>query len=464
MKKPLILLLITIIICCTDLAIITSATSTLEFTSLNFSSSYSTVNPQFYHAQSSKDLEAFLNDLDSQAVLDITHSLIYSEIISKNAENQNFLHIKLESSYPTNGVNTFTASVLKSKEMLAANQLISTLNITSYGIVYLQHLKLEYEEIISSASVSLVLPPVYTSDYLKKLLNLYIRYSEVNTIVLLLPGDLAAQVLQVANLDFEDLGFVWILLPMANYLEYTQFTALESNGPILMQSDFDTLEIRLHNVYKGLEYCSDTTISLIRCFSELFRFGDDHYIEPFYSVLNTQNSTYVRVGDLSPDSCKITGYLKWSGGSKSEKVISIQQEAGLYSPTGAYLGFLAPAYNGAELAVDYLNNNNAILSGFMLKRNTYNFGALYYNRTFMNEAFTKAKDQLKTVMIAPAISDVTINLYNTLKNNSIALPMIGYANTVDSLTSSTVYPWFTRVNMASGYIGYLLGTIVKYFG
>ncbi|CAG9330730.1 unnamed protein product [Blepharisma stoltei] len=447
-----------------DITIIRSQYTQSFLDSYSFTQPYNSLDLNFYNANSSSGLTDYLSYYEDQVVLDLTNSLIYSEIISQISERQNLLHVKVDNFYLTSGKNSFTLAIPVKNEILSAGQLLNSLNLYSYGIIYLEEYKEQYNDIINPANVALILPHEYSDEYLKTLLNKYIRYSSVNTIILLLPGKLAAQVLQVAGTDFEDLGFVWILMPIADYLSYSKNTSLENDGPILMYSSSTSLKSKLTLLYFSLNLCSEANFGLLDCFQKSIDFDENHQLLANYTILNTQNSSYINVGNATISSCSLSDSLKWSHGSITEKTISISQDAGLYSAAGAYISFLAPSYHGNELGVSYVNNNSTILTGFKLKRNTYNFGSLYYNKTFMESTFNEAKGQLKTLMIAPALSDVAIHLYYTMHNNSVSLPMIGYSNTVDSLSSPTSFPMFSRVNMASGYIGYVLGIILNYFG
>ncbi|CAG9316059.1 unnamed protein product [Blepharisma stoltei] len=464
MKKFLICSIVMNFVLAIDVTIITSQFTLPFLQSYTFISPYNSVSLNCYNVSSSSDLAEYLSFLQDQAILDFTNSLIFSEIISYFSEKQNLLHVELNAFYSLSAKNSFSLAIPIQNEILSTYQLLKSLNLYYYGIIYLQEYNDQYVDLIDSATVALILPHKYSDDYLKILLNRYIRYSSVNTIILLLPGKLSAQILQVAGTDFEDLGFVWILMPIADYLQYSESTSLEDNGPILMYSSLTSLESKLSLFYEILNICSERSIGLIKCFEESLDFDENHDLLANYDILNTQNSTYINVGSATINSCTITDALKWSHGSKLEKTITISQDAGLYSAAGAYLSFLVPSYNGNELGVNYVNNNSTILKGFKLKRNSYNFGSLYYNKTFMDAEFERSKSQLKTLMIAPALSDVAIHLYQTMQDNSLILPMIGYSTTVDKLSSPITFPMFSRVNMASGYIGYVLGIILKYFG
>ena len=170
------------------------------------------------------------------------------------------------------------------------------------------------------------------------------------------------------------------------------------------------------------------------CVSLYLGFTETHTLPSTYDLMNVQNATMINVGQVSPEEVVISSAIMWPGNATENEPrgILISLDTGIVDPSGSSNDFLEPAYQGVRLAVSYINSQDSLLEFFAIETEETNFGAVYFDLAFAQTELESA--QLGVALVAPAVSDVVLGLNSLLADT--ALPMVGYSNTVEVLSST----------------------------
>jgi hypothetical protein len=134
-----------------------------------------------------------------------------------------------------------------------------------------------------------------------------------------------------------------------------------------------------------------------------------------------------------------------------------------YNSDNAYsFSFLTPTYNGVLLGVDYVNENAGLFPDFVLERVQFDYGVSTLDKEQVDGVFDPAL--FETACIAPPFSGFTVELANYFRERSVAVPFIGYSNTITDLSSQIDFPSYVRVVPPDSYQAVVLRMLIQRFG
>ena len=437
----------------------------LQVLSLNVAFIYSPANPCLllsptsesssfhqYLIESTSEIPSILSDPLLDLVFDLTHSTILSLKLQDFCDSSSLLY--LQGYYSQ--TNTLQLAYAPSSETSAIFSLLSSLQIKNWALVYSTEFIQSYSSLIKASSLALpISTSISASQLLKHLGDL--KFSQINTIVVLLPADTAAFLLQVCSIpDF--LGYSWLFSARSDYLQYSNSSTYTLQGTLRLSTTTGQYWPEL--VLEKLANAPADNFTLYLHSEFLF---DHNRLAGQFFVLNVVEDTYISVGACSP-ACDITREITWPTGvtdvQNTMKRLNISYESSLFDPHGNYLSFLVPAYQGIELGLVYANNQSSL---FQLVATPLQLGGSYFNESYVDKDLSLQAPYLGIATIAPAMSELAIGLYQSLQNRSISLPMLGYSDTVSLLSSSVQFPWYARVCMPDPYVTSIIALMINYF-
>jgi ABC-type branched-subunit amino acid transport system substrate-binding protein len=396
---------------------------------------------------SSSEILTHLPSIDFEVLYDLTYSPLVSFELEEYCAEQGLYYIQ--------GYYSQSPSLQLSHrpeyEIQALGSIIKEFNMSSWAVVYSNEFVINYSRLISLSSVKIPISDALSPSQLLKHLSV-LKYSQVTLVVVLLNARDTAFLLQTCNVnDYK--GYVWLLSVYSDYLE---LNSSESSQNIIKLSATDTA-YWADFVGWTLWDCDDYWECLRR-----FNLSSNRLSPSFY-LFNVVDNQYSQIGACTPQ-CQIYKNIVWPTGLNSlnaKETVTISYDSSLYDPLGNYLGYLLPAYMGIELGIDYANN---ISSTLIINATQLNLGGQYYNKSYVNAELQNKISRLGAAMISPAISDVALNVFETFKNGSVDMPMIGYSNTVSEFSSSIDFPMYARVCMPDTYMAQIIALVIKYFG
>lgn len=433
----------------------------LEVLSLNVAFVYTLTSPEYLLGSNSTLQEYFIEELGDipealsdgflEVIVDMSYSALFSLKLKDFCNEKEFAYIQGYYSASPEVQLAYSPS----SEIESFSSLLSVLQIKTWAVIYSTDFFQAYSTFILSASEKLPISPSTSPNQLLHHLN-ELKFSQVNTIILLLPPTTSALILQLCSTpDFT--GYIWILSSQSDYLPYSSQSIYEQQGVVRLSITHG--EYWPQYIAKSIGKCGK---NFEICIRENFEFVGNR-IKPEFFVLNVVQGDYVEVGVCDTD-CRITREIVWPDGvydvQSTQKQVKMSYEASLYDPVGNYLAFLAPAYQGIEFGLKYSSN---LTSQFSLVPTALNLGGIYFNQSYVKTELDLQRSNLGIATIAPAMSDLAVGLYQTLQNDSIHLPMIGYSNTITLLTSTIEFSMYTRVCMPDTYLTYIIALMVKYF-
>lgn len=396
-------------------------------------------------------LEKILSQ-DFELVYDMTKSLFWSAELKTICKDKSIYYI--QGYYSQSQEYVLAANPIQESQSLI--KLATTLQVYKWASVYSQDYLLDYSSIISKSQIQVPVSSEMTAEQIEKHLS-DLKYYDLATIFVFLPSLLTAQLLSfISTKDYS--GYVWVLCSSSDYLPFSTHSDLEKQGILRLSPSpngsifASALEVFSQCLYEKFSKC-------------LSRFDfKDNYLNGTFYIFNVFNEEYKNIGRCD-EKCVINEEIHWpkgvDGGKSNAKVLQISYEGSLADPTGVPLNFLLPAYHGIEAALEYLPK---ISNTHVLNATRLSLGGLYFNESYVKDELKTKSKELGLAMISPAMSGLTVSLYNTLYNTSHSLPIIGYSNTVSMLSSQVEFPLYTRVCMPDTYVTVIIALMVKYFG
>ncbi|OMJ90017.1 hypothetical protein SteCoe_7696 [Stentor coeruleus] len=400
----------------------------------------------------SDDITYKIQSQDIELIYDMTKSLFWSSKLQTICKDENIYYI--QGYFSQSQEYILTSNPIQESQSL--EKLTKILHINKWASVYSQDYIIDYSIIIKKSQIQVPVSSDMTTEQIEKHLS-DVKFYDLKTIFVFLPSRLTAQFLSfISTKDYS--GYIWILCSLSDYLPFSTHSDLEKQGILRLSPSpngsifASALEIFSNCLYE----------QFLKCLSS-FNFKDNYLNEPFY-ILNVYNEVYNNIGSCN-EICVINEEIYWpkgvDGGKNNAKVLQISYEGSLVDPAGMPLNFLLPAYQGIEAALEYLPK---ISNTHILNATKLSLGGLYYNKTYVENELESKSKELGLAMISPAMSGLTMSLYNTLYNTSRNLPLIGYSNTVSMLSSQNEFPLYSRVCMPDSYATVIIALMVKYFG
>ena len=437
--------------------------SFLEFSfgSLLVASPYSSsIPPNNFTLVNVSSLQSIQELSYSQVYLDFTSSYLYSTALGQLATEVYSPHIRL--SYVSSPPSEFSVSLFSEEFPQVVKTVLEWLNLSKYGIIYTLENREACDQLISEAAEVLPLANDSESSKLFSLLS-QIRFLESNAILVHANEKTTNYLLEAASRQQMDEGYIWIILNQVN-LSFSN-SSLLLNGPLqLKYASLNSFELASNS----LQQCKGLTRHLLlQCLGENLNLTSRRFLKPNFTLFNVQNSQGVEVGKVNSGELVLTKDIIWPGGGKQiqeYKPINFCHDDGLESPQGNFLDFLVPVKQGSDLSVSYINNQSSLLGSFQLKKTSLNFGGIQYNESFALKEFQEKKQVMKNFLVAPSMSELSVEILRVFANHSFTIPTIGHSNTLRSLSSSAEFPYYARVNIPDSYVSVILGLVIQNFG
>ncbi|OMJ72362.1 hypothetical protein SteCoe_29229 [Stentor coeruleus] len=389
---------------------------------------------------------------DIELVYDLTKSLFWSAKLQIICKDENIHYI--QGYYSQSQEFVLAANPIQESQSL--ENLAKTLQVNKWASVYSQDHLLDYSKIIIKSQIQVPVSSDMTAEQIEKHLS-DLKYYDLSTIFVFLPSLLTAQLLSfISTKDYS--GYIWVLCSSSDYLPFSTHSDLEKQGILrLSPSPNGSIFTSALDIFSQCPY-----EKFSKCLSSFDLKGN--YLNGTFYILNVYNEVYNNIGSCN-EICIVNENIHWpkgvDGGKSNAKVLQISYEGSLVDPTGVPLNFLLPAYHGIEAALEYLPK---ISSTHILNATRLSLGGLYYNKTYVEDELESKSKDLGLAMISPAMSGLTVSLYNTLYNTSHNIPLIGYSNTVSMLSSQIEFPLYSRVCMPDTYVTVIIALMIKYFG
>ena len=419
---------------------------------------YSSIKPDFllpdsktssysqYLLDQSTSIFSILPHQDFDLIYDLTYSPVISTEVLEFCTKNKIIHLTGYNTKPdSNPLSTESAY-----EEATFLSLLKHLSISKWAVVYTLDSISSFPNLLENSEFNFMIESDISQQNTKSLIQ-QLKYSEISTICLLLPGKKSFDFFNYLGID-DFSNYIWILSENSDPVEFNLNNSTIKEGVLRISRSESTSY--LNELVKFIDSCR--VEEFYKCIKDFSNFD--------WKILNLLSEGYVKVGSCE-SGCSIRQEVTWPKGvtdiKNHRKTLQISFESSLVDYSGTSLEFLRPAYQGIELGISYLSNisNSFILNGTYLK-----IDESYQNESSIFSALESIDWKLGLVTISPPISGLAVSLYKTLENSSKLTPMIGYSNTVSMLSSQSNFPYYSRVCMPDTYITVILSMMAKYFG
>ncbi|CAG9322981.1 unnamed protein product [Blepharisma stoltei] len=178
-----------------------------------------------------------------------------------------------------------------------------------------------------------------------------------------------------------------------------------------------------------------------------------------FTVMNIRNKIAVKIGEISNFGLEIKNEIQFPGeiSTMPESSISIwiSGNIGSFNPFGHCSSIVNQLYNqGSEFAVYKINESKTILPNFILRlNNQINCGATVWNYEFAKACYLENKNNLGVAYLTSYLSSVAVATLNLFKELNISIPVVNGVNSAKVLSSTKLYPTYTRMVINTDYMG-----------
>ncbi|CAG9319384.1 unnamed protein product [Blepharisma stoltei] len=263
---------------------------------------------------------------------------------------------------------------------------------------------------------------------------------------------------------------------------------LEGDGLILNQnSGYDCkIDGAIIITVKGQEYASSQKEFLFKSTENLLQYLFNSTAEPVtaeeirylmkgysqknqFSIINIQEGKREIIGSVFDGEVKIVKNLIFPGNTHNapksdKKILHVSISGGATNPGTPPMTTIPLFCNGAYTAWSLINDNTlGILKNFQVRYFIYDCGTLNYDEKFARPCFTKDIDKIGLAHISSAsvIATGEMKLFTSL---NVTIPVVGSVALGHALSSTALYPMFTRIAISNDYILALSSLFLKVLG
>ncbi|CAG9334701.1 unnamed protein product [Blepharisma stoltei] len=191
--------------------------------------------------------------------------------------------------------------------------------------------------------------------------------------------------------------------------------------------------------------------------------------ESQFSIINVQEGKREIIGSVFDGEVIIVKNLIFPGNTPNvpksdQKILQVSISGGSTNPGTAPMTSLPLFCNGAYTAWSLINDGTlGILKNFQIKYFISDCGTLNYDEKFARPCFTKDIDKigLAHISMGTVIATGEMKLFESL---NVTIPVVGAAAVGRALSSTALYPMFTRIVVPNDYILALSSLFLKVLG
>ncbi|CAG9315212.1 unnamed protein product [Blepharisma stoltei] len=422
----------------------------------------------YYSATSLEGIVILLNELDSPKILiDLTENVAYHYYLSHLCGDLKTVHLVIDDSLNYFTDWTFSGSSSRPGYLNALNVLFSHFNWTQ-GIIF------------NSNENTFIVD--YLMDFSEYFKSVTIEpNSNINDIIGRIAMPLGATLYYVFS-DAEDTAFIQQTLITKKLTKLGSGIVLgkESyyktviDGSLLIteenQEYTDSKEAYISNavlyILAALEEYIDNDFQIKNTMEKICPYN---FCGNSFSLVNYFDGSRTIVGKLTSSSISITQKIIFTGNTTTppvseKKTLPISINAGTTNYGKASFATLPIYARGTSMAIKMINEGLGILENFQMSLFVYDCGSTFYDPTYGYSCFLKDIDKFGLGAVSSYTSGVTMATLNTFKLLNLTVPVVGSATSSSALNSTSVYPWFSRVQVSDSNLASQMPNLLKALG